>query len=236
MTDFKPKRIVKESVSKQVFFEIKKRIIEGYWKEGEKLPSENELADAFGVSRLSVRSALQSLAALKIVKIKNGEGTYVRKFELTNVLDNISDMITESISVEDLNAYRYFFESACIKLISDRNPEINEFDKMKKCCDEMENAAKVGDYLKYNEWDLEFHHEFCRLSNNKMFEYSNSLFRNMYKHYYALNVETPEDLNPNNLSDWSKGVKFHKSFYNHLVKKEYDKALEAIASVTHKTK
>lgn len=229
MGEFKPQRIVRDSVSKQVFFEIKKRISEGYWKQGEKLPSENELAEAFGVSRLSVRSALQSLEALKIVKIKNGDGTYVRKFELSNILDNISDMMTESVSMEDFNEYRFFFESACIRLIEKKDPDRQELDRLKECCEGMEHAAEESDYMSYNAWDLQFHQVLASLTGNKMFEYANSVFRSMYKHYYAINVANPDQ----EFLNWSKGIGYHWRFYEYLCNKEYDKALNALASVTN---
>jgi len=231
MGEFKPQKIVRDSVSKQVFFEIKKRISDGFWKQGEKLPSENELAEAFGVSRLSIRSALQALEALKIVKIKNGDGTYVCKFELSNILDNISDMMTESVCLDDLNEYRYFFESACIKLIQKRKPSIQELDSLKACCEGMERAATESDYPMYNAWDLQFHQALSSLTGNKMFEYSNSVFRSIYKHYYAINVSNPDK----EFMNWSKGINYHWEFYENLCNREYEKALHALAQITNHT-
>ena len=42
----------------------KQDIADGVWKTGDKIPSEGELAEIFGVNRLSVRMALQKLSAL----------------------------------------------------------------------------------------------------------------------------------------------------------------------------
>ena len=56
------KKVVKSSVSQQVFDQLREQILSGGWKPGDKLPSENELAAQFGVSRVTVRNALQRLS------------------------------------------------------------------------------------------------------------------------------------------------------------------------------
>ncbi len=48
------------------------------WKPGQKLPSENELAAQFGVSRVTVRNALQRLSGLGLLETRFGEGSFIR--------------------------------------------------------------------------------------------------------------------------------------------------------------
>ncbi|MFF2480329.1 LacI family DNA-binding transcriptional regulator [Paenibacillus sp. NPDC058071] len=47
------------------------------WKEGDRLPSENELAAQFGVSRITVKNALDSLVKDGVIYRIQGKGTYV---------------------------------------------------------------------------------------------------------------------------------------------------------------
>jgi len=55
-----------------------RRLIEGgEFKAGDKLPPERELAQLIGVSRVSVRAGLQSLAAVGVVESRRGAGTFV---------------------------------------------------------------------------------------------------------------------------------------------------------------
>lgn len=75
------KPINKVNVSEQVFSQLKKAIVEGVWKPGDKIPSENELASSFGVSRMTVRQSLQKLIALGLIETKLGDGSYVRVLE-----------------------------------------------------------------------------------------------------------------------------------------------------------
>lgn len=49
----------------------------GDYRPGDKLPSERELAEMFGVSRVSIREAIRSLEAIGLVEVKHGAGTMV---------------------------------------------------------------------------------------------------------------------------------------------------------------
>jgi GntR family transcriptional repressor for pyruvate dehydrogenase complex len=87
------RKLEKINITDQICKEIKKNIIDGYWKEGDKIPSENELADMMGVSRISVRAALQRLQVLGYIETRGGEGSFVRKFSLSNIFNSVSDDI-----------------------------------------------------------------------------------------------------------------------------------------------
>lgn len=65
------------SLCEQVFRIIFKSISEGEFPPGSRLPSENELADRFEVSRPTIRAALARLAERGYVKKKQGVGTFV---------------------------------------------------------------------------------------------------------------------------------------------------------------
>ena len=54
----------------------------GRWQAGEQLPTENQLAQNFGVSKITVRQALHELAALGYVRREQGRGTFVSKPKL----------------------------------------------------------------------------------------------------------------------------------------------------------
>lgn len=53
-------------------------IREGKFQEGDKLPPERVLAETLGVSRASLRKAIQVLAARGLLASRQGDGTYVR--------------------------------------------------------------------------------------------------------------------------------------------------------------
>ena len=58
---------------------LKKQILDGHYAPHERLPSENELMQKFGVSRITVRQALRDLYNEKLVFSAQGKGTFVSK-------------------------------------------------------------------------------------------------------------------------------------------------------------
>ncbi len=66
-----------ESIADAVVDQIESMIVDGILKEGRKLPSERELAEAMRVSRPKLREALQVLEDRGLVNVRHGEGTFV---------------------------------------------------------------------------------------------------------------------------------------------------------------
>ena len=71
-----------ESVSRaplyhQLFLLLKRAILDGSIQHGMQVPTEQQLADAFGVSRITTRRAVDELAAEKLVRRQRGKGTHV---------------------------------------------------------------------------------------------------------------------------------------------------------------
>jgi GntR family transcriptional regulator len=64
-------------VSQQVVLILEKRIRDGNYRAGERLPAENDLSTELGVSRASLRTALAKLETAGLIIRKHGDGTYV---------------------------------------------------------------------------------------------------------------------------------------------------------------
>ena len=70
-------KVVTKKVSEQVASQLESQIIDGTFSAGEKLPSERDLAEQYGVSRPSIRDAIKQLEAKRLVTRKQGGGTFV---------------------------------------------------------------------------------------------------------------------------------------------------------------
>lgn len=77
---------------------ICKMIEEGHWQQHDKVPSENELAEEFSVSRMTARRALQELTEQGLLIRSQGAGTFVATFksqssllEIRNIADEIQN-------------------------------------------------------------------------------------------------------------------------------------------------
>lgn len=78
MTDTSPfDPIGHESIAHAVVDQIESMIVDGILKEGHRLPSERELAEAMGVSRPKLREALQTLEGRGLVTVRHGEGSFI---------------------------------------------------------------------------------------------------------------------------------------------------------------
>jgi GntR family transcriptional regulator, transcriptional repressor for pyruvate dehydrogenase complex len=88
---FKP--ISPKKISSQIAEQIRSSILAGEFAPGEKLPPERELAEMFGVSRPSVREALNLLASSGLVMSYQGGGTVVMSLMETTAGNPMTELI-----------------------------------------------------------------------------------------------------------------------------------------------
>jgi len=88
---FKP--IKPKKVSSQIADQIRESILAGEFTPGDKLPPERELAEMFGVSRPSVREALNILSSAGLVLSYQGGGTVVQSLVDPNQGNSLSELI-----------------------------------------------------------------------------------------------------------------------------------------------
>ncbi len=63
----------------QIAHSLEREIADGRLKAGERLPSENALAERFGVNRHTVRRAVSELSHRGLLRVEHGRGTFVRE-------------------------------------------------------------------------------------------------------------------------------------------------------------
>ena len=170
-------KVVKISLSDQVCTMLRDNISCGDFPVGSRLPSETELAELFGVSRLTVRMALQKLSAQGLTITKPGDGTFVKKFDIAEYLDEVSDVTMKPDMLDSVLEFRQCLESTSIALAIERASDEDFLElealleKMKPFyydCTEPENIwrERLDQYL---ELDFQFHATICKLSGNALF-------------------------------------------------------------------
>jgi len=65
-------------------------IVRGRLRPGDALPTEADLCEAVGASRSSVREAIRTLAALDLVEVRHGHGTYVGRMSMDPLVESVS--------------------------------------------------------------------------------------------------------------------------------------------------
>lgn len=74
------------TLSQEIQERIEKAILDRKILPGEKLPTEHEMCEMFGVSRTALREALQNLRAKGLITIKKGSGIYIEDYSPQNII------------------------------------------------------------------------------------------------------------------------------------------------------
>jgi DNA-binding FadR family transcriptional regulator len=133
---------------------------------GQKLPSEQELAKKFGISRNIVREALKLLKERGLVISRTGDGSYISKPEPQTLTKLISRMLVmNGIDAETIYEMRVMLECNACVLAAQRATEA-EFDSLTAINREMEQ--KQQDLEVRVDLDLQFHARIAEISGNAL--------------------------------------------------------------------
>lgn len=173
------KPIRKVQVGEQVFKQLKELLIEGEWKQGDKLPSENELADLFGVSRITVRQALQKLVALGLLETRLGEGSFVKKVEVENSLNElIPTMYLEDHSMFTVFEFREIIDTESARLAAMRATD-EDIKVLEDILGSMVDAKEKADLKAFAKADLDFHVQIGKMTMNPLIIKTNSILQDI---------------------------------------------------------
>ena len=85
--------VKREAISTQIATKLRRDIFTGECKPGDRLPPEREIAERFGISRVTVRQALQELAREEWIEIVQGRGATVLDFSRKVGLDVLPTLL-----------------------------------------------------------------------------------------------------------------------------------------------
>ncbi len=179
MADIRPIR--KTKVSDEVLEQLKRSILAGDYKPGDRLPSEKALCELFQVSRISVRTALHKLAAIGLIETRNGEGTFVRSFDTSAaLLPLMQDISITPDTILELLEFREGIERLGCRLAARRgNAADNE--KLLSLYNLMEADAYAGDQELFTQHDIEFHRQISKMSANAFIERTLDIIDDLYR-------------------------------------------------------
>lgn len=190
-------KLVKTTLSDQLCAELKTMISEGEFPVGSRLPSENELAEEFGVSRLTVRIALQKLNSQGLTVTRPGDGTFVKEFSMMEYLDQIPDLSIKPEIMDDVLEFRSFVEEKATHLAIERAKD-EDFEQLTEITNRMlayqydREHPERFDIDGYVELDFMFHATVCELSGNSLIYLAYMMAKNPIKEYIknVVNIRT----------------------------------------------
>ena len=136
---------------------IKSMITSGELRPGDRLPKEADLAERLGLSRNSLREAVRALSLIRVLDVRQGDGTYVTSLEPQLLLETMSFVVDfhRDDSIRQFLEVRHILEPAATELATRRMSDA-DLDRLGAILAELPDDPSV-DELVAN--DLRFHRE-----------------------------------------------------------------------------
>jgi DNA-binding FadR family transcriptional regulator len=134
----------------------------GRWRAGERLPTERELAESYGVSRTTVRKALLDLKQQGWIEQTVGSGTFVSELARPSTAASARQGSSQHTSPAELMEARLAWEPAIMDMVV-RNANTADFQRLLNCCDQAEAATSLE---AFEHWDGELHQAIADASHN----------------------------------------------------------------------
>jgi len=176
------KPIKKVNVGEQVFQQLKGLIIENEWMPGDKIPSENELAEMLNVSRITVRQALQKLNTLGLLETRLGEGSFVKVPDVGESMNAlIPTMYLGNNADLQVFEFREIIETECARLAAARAAKEDVMD-LETILATMVRCKENLDLKGFGRADLDFHFKIAQITKNDLIIKTNSILRDVLEH------------------------------------------------------
>ncbi|MGN9795188.1 FadR/GntR family transcriptional regulator [Streptomyces sp. OZ13] len=154
------------AVTDEAIEKIKGMIVSGALRPGDRLPKESELAAELGLSRNSLREAVRALSLIRILDVRQGDGTYVTSLDPQLLLEALSFVVDfhRDDTVLEFLAVRRILEPAATAMAASRIPEA-ELDALTAQLDALGTDPSVEELVAA---DLDFHRRIVGAAGNSV--------------------------------------------------------------------
>lgn len=156
----------------QVEAQIRQGILDGAFPQGERLPSESRLAEAFGVSRATVREALRGLSESGLISTTPGAtgGSFVQQIDHNALSILVSDRLRNvlglgSVSYDEVARFRDMLEVPSVRLATEHRTDADLSDI--RAVIDKEKATTVDDPA-VADLNADFHSAIANASGNRV--------------------------------------------------------------------
>ncbi|MBD0415163.1 FadR/GntR family transcriptional regulator [Oryzicola mucosus] len=164
ITGFRVER--KPKLSERVIATLREQILAGQFAPGQKLPTEGQLTETFGVSRTVVREALATLAADGLVEAKQGAGVFAIERPAQAFFSISSESSTTISNALNVLEVRMGIEIESAGLAAARRNGAQEA-KIQEAFFEFENLLEIGQPT--GKTDFDFHRAIAAATNNPFY-------------------------------------------------------------------
>ncbi len=190
LTQIEP--IKREPAATQIARRLVEYILSGAVEPGTRMPSERQLAEAFGVGRSAMREAIKALSLIGLVEVRQGDGTYLRKTDSALLPEVIEwGLLLGERRTMDLVEARQEIEIVIAGLAA-RRRTARDIEELTDLLQRMERAVDAGAFL---EADARFHMRVAETSNNLVLRDIHSSVQALFRTWIArvLATEGPRE-------------------------------------------
>ena len=183
-------QIGKERLADLVGSQLKESIFEGKYESGERIPSENELVEIFGVSRLIVREAIRDLERAGLIEVKRGPlgGAFVLPMKHDSVSRVIKDVLRlGKARATDIMEVRLGIEPVVAGLAAERRDE-RDLEKLSRALRAVPEDPGGDEYVA---WNVNFHRLVASACHNPMYEILVNILMD-FTEELVLSIKPPE--------------------------------------------
>ncbi|MGE4353436.1 MAG: FadR/GntR family transcriptional regulator [Oscillospiraceae bacterium] len=170
--------------------ELLSRIVHGTYKQGERLPTEQQLIAELGVSRVTLRESLKRLDTLGMITIKQGKGTIVNSVGLdVSIKGMLSAVEPDKLDISQLYDARLFVESGMVRLAA-RLCKKEQLERLKQNQRDLTAAAEATDGVSFSALDAAFHELIAALSGNGILQSAFQTIQEVLHSYIRISCHT----------------------------------------------
>ena len=161
LTNIDPIR--REPVATQVAKRLIEEILSGQFVPGARMPSERQMAEAFGVPRSTMREALKALSLIGLVEVRQGDGTYLRRTDSALLPEVIEwGLLLGEKRTMDLVEARQEIEVVLAGFAAARRSD-QDLEYLRNAMRRMEASQTMAEFV---DADVEFHMRVAEASGN----------------------------------------------------------------------
>ena len=159
--------IKREPLATEIARRLVDFLLEGGVEPGNRMPSERQLAEAFGVGRGAMREALKALTLLGLVEVRQGDGTYLKKAD-SALLPQVIEwgLLLGERRTMDLVEARQKIESDIASLAAARRSD-DDLVELRRLLERMRSLSVPGaDPAGFVDADVAFHLRLAAAAGN----------------------------------------------------------------------
>ncbi len=152
------------TVTDHAIEQLREMIRSGAVKPGDKLPREPDLADRLGVSRNSLREAVRALTLLRILDVRQGDGTYVTELAADTLLAALSAVIDvhSDVTLLEVVQVRRMLEPAAVAIAATRIGA-SELSELEAILERITASSSIEELVSA---DFDFHRRIAAVAAN----------------------------------------------------------------------